>query len=51
MCDSNTNKMIHNKDIKNLAELKSLLVHKYKKEEYFTMIFHILKIPYNIFKC
>lgn len=36
--------MLHNKDIKNLAELKSLFVHKHKKEDFFTKIIDILKI-------
>ena len=36
--------MLHNKDIKNLSELKSLFVHKHKKEEFFTKIIDILKI-------
>ena len=36
--------MLHNKDIKNLSELKSTFVHKHKKEEFFTNIIDILKI-------
>jgi len=36
--------MLQNKDIKNLSELKSLFVHKHKKEEFFTNFIDILKI-------
>ena len=36
--------MLHNKDIKNLSELKSTFVAKHKKSEFFTDMIAILKI-------
>jgi len=35
--------MLQNKNIKNLSELKSLYIHKQKKEEYFTKIIDIFE--------
>ncbi len=36
--------MLHNKDIKNLSELKKTFIHKHKKSEFFTNFIDVLKI-------
>ena len=36
--------MLHNKDIKNLSELKMTFVHEHKKSEFFTNFIEVLKI-------
>jgi len=38
------NKMLHNKDIKNLSELKSVFVDKHKNQEFFPRLIAVLKI-------
>ena len=42
--NSKSNKMLHNKDIKNLSELKMTFVSEHKKQSFFTDMIKCLKI-------